>query len=60
MKLTKVACISNILTTESCLVQARVVPNRNVDGERHCCFKIIVETKRQHLPRMSNLRSPRM
>ena len=35
MKGTKIACISNILTAESCPNEARVDPNRNVDSERH-------------------------
>ena len=32
-------CTSNILTAKSCPHKARVVPNRNVDSERHCCFE---------------------
>ena len=39
MKGTKIACISNILTAESCPNEVRVVPIRNVDSERHCCFE---------------------
>ena len=39
LKWIKVTCISNILTAKSCPHKARVVPNRNVDSERHCCFE---------------------
>ena len=35
MKWIKVTCISNILTEKSCPHEARIVPNRNVDSERH-------------------------